>query len=72
MPRRNIQKVLKKHTDELMRVPGVVGIAEGKSRGKPCIKVFVMTGNPEPLRRIPNTIDGYPLEVEESGEFQAF
>ena len=71
MPRRNIQKVLRKHTDELMAVPGVVGVAEGKSRGKPCIKVFVVVRNAELLGRIPNTIDGYPLEVEESGEFQA-
>ncbi len=71
MPRRNIQNVLKKHTDELMAVPGVVGVAEGKSRGKPCIKVFVVVKNAELLGQMPSTIDGYPIEVEESGEFRA-
>ncbi len=71
MPRRNIQKVLQKHTDELMAVPGVVGVAEGKSQGKPCITVFVVVRNPELLGRIPNAIEGYPLKVEESGEFRA-
>lgn len=71
MPRTNIRKVLKKHTGTLMAMPGVVGVAEGKSQDKPCITVFVVARNPELLGQIPNTIEGYPLKVEESGEFRA-
>ena len=71
MPRRNIREVLKRHTDELMAVPGVVGIAEGESQGMPCIKLFVVDRNSELLRQIPDTLEGYLLQVEESGEFRA-
>ena len=71
MPGNKIREVLKRHTDELMAMPGVVGVAEGKSRGRPCIKVFVVERNPELLRQIPDTIEGYPLQVEESGELRA-
>ena len=71
MPRRNIKEVLKRYTDELMAVPGVVGVAEGESNGKPCIKVFVVDRNSKLLRGIPSTLDGYRIRVEESGEFRA-
>ena len=71
MPRRSIREVLKSHTDELMAVPGVVGVAEGESQGRRCIKVFVMDRNSKLLRQIPDSIEGYRLKVEESGEFRA-
>ncbi len=71
MPGRNIKEVLKKHTVELMEVPGVTGVAEGESQGRPCIRVFVLDRNTELLRRIPDTLEGYPVQVEESGEFRA-
>ena len=66
-----IREVLKRHTDELMAVPGVVGIAEGLSQGRSCIKVFVVDKNSELLRQIPESIEGYLLRVEESNEFRA-
>ena len=71
MPRRSIREVLKSHTDELMAIPGVVGVAEGESQGRRCIKVFVMDKNSKLLRQIPDRIEGYQLQVEESGEFRA-
>ena len=71
MPRRSIQEVLKSHTDELMAVSGVVGVAEGKSQGRRCIKVFVMDRNSKLLKQIPDSIEGYRLQVEESGKFRA-
>ena len=71
MPRRNIKMVLERHTAELMELPGVVGVAQGESQGKPCVKVFVVERNPDLLRRIPSTIAGYPVQVEKSGSFRA-
>ena len=71
MPRRSIREVLKSHTDELMAVPGVVGVAEGESQGRPCIRVFVVDRNSELLKGLPGTLDGYRLLVEESGKFRA-
>ncbi len=66
-----IREVLKRHTDELMSVPGVVGVAEGEFQGRPCIKVFVMDKTQELLRQIPETIEGFLLQIEESGGFRA-
>ena len=72
MPGNVIREVLERHTDELMSVAGVVGIAEGKSRGRSCIKVFVVERSPELLKQIPDTIEGYPIQIEESGELHKF
>lgn len=71
MPRRNIKMVLERHTAELMELPGVVGVAQGESQGKPCVKVFVAVGNSDLLSQIPSTIEGYPVQVEEGGSFRA-
>ena len=66
-----IKEVLRRHTDKLMAVPGVVGIAEGKCHGKPCIRVFVVDSHSEALKHLPENIEGYLLNIEESGEFRA-
>ena len=71
MPNGKIREVLKRHTDELMAVPCVIGVAEGESQGQLCIKVFVVDGNSELLRSIPNTLEGYLIQVEQSNEFRA-
>ena len=71
MPRRNIKEVLERYTDQLMAVRGVVGVAEGKSMGRPCIKVLVVDRKSKFLKEIPGTLDGYRVRVEESGEFRA-
>ena len=70
MPDRKITDVLKRHVDELMAVPGVVGIAEGDSQGMPCIRVFVVDRGPELLEQIPNIIEGYSVQIEQSSEFK--
>jgi hypothetical protein len=70
MSTEKIREVLKRHTDELMSVPGVVEVAEGEFQGSPCIKVFVMDKTQELLRQIPETIEGFLLQIEESDEFR--
>jgi len=72
MPRRTIEETLKAHTDRLMSISGVVGTAQGLCEGKPCIKVFVVKKTPELLRQIPAAADGYPVAVEQTGEFHPF
>ena len=71
MPSKTIEEVLKEHTEELMSIPGVVGTGEGLCDGKPCIKVFVLKFTPELEQKILNILVGYPVEVEETGEFEA-
>jgi len=71
MPDVTIKEVLKRYTDKLMAVPGVVGVGEGESHGKPCIRIFVVDSNSEALKILPENLEGYLLNIEESGEFRA-
>jgi hypothetical protein len=68
---KTIEEVLKKHTGELMSVPGVVGTAQGICDNKPCIKVYVIKKTPELNKKIPDIIEGYPVVIEETGKIRA-
>jgi len=71
MPERPIKTVLQEHTDELMALPGVVGTGLGQCQGEPCIKVFIAAKTPDLQEKIPATLDGYQVVVEETGMFRA-
>ena len=71
MPSKPIKKVLEEHTNELMSIKGVIGTAEGLCNGKPCIKVYVIKKTRQLTQRIPTTLEGYPVVIEETGEFRA-
>jgi hypothetical protein len=70
VPVRPLEEVLRERTDRLMAMPGVVGIAEGLCDGRPCIKVFVAKKTAAVLKAIPASVEGYPVVVEETGEFR--
>lgn len=71
MPERTIEQVQEEHTDEWMAIPGVEGTAIGLYEGKPCIKIF-SSKKPQQLRdKIPSTVEGYPVIIEETGAFRA-
>jgi hypothetical protein len=67
MPQKTIKDALKEGNRKLLSVPGVVGTAQGICDSKPCIKIYVLQRSPELVRQIPDTIDGYPVVVEETG-----
>jgi hypothetical protein len=71
MASKTIQQVLKEHTNELMSIPGVVGTAQGLCDGQPCIKVLVIKKTSEIEEKIPETLEGYPVEIESTGEIKA-
>jgi hypothetical protein len=71
MPQGTIADVLVDQTDRLLSIPGVVGVAVGRCAEHPCIKVFVEKKTAEMLREIPSTLGGYPVSIEETGEFRA-
>ena len=52
-------------------LPGVVGTAQGQCGERPCTRILVVEATPNLLALIPTTIDGYPVEVSESGEIRA-
>ena len=66
-----IEQVLREHTDSLMALPGVVGTAQGLCDDKPCIRIFVVKATEELLKQIPEEIEGYTVDVQETGEFKA-
>jgi transposase len=66
-----IVAVLRQHRDRLMAVPGVVGIGQGEHRARPCIKVFVAERTPALARRIPSSLEGYAVVIEETGSLEA-
>jgi hypothetical protein len=71
MVARPIVEVLKDHARDLMSIPGVLGAGQGLCEGKPCIKVFVIKKTPELVQKIPDTLDGYPVVIEETWEVKA-
>jgi len=71
MALKTVEAVLKEHTARLMSLPGVVGTAHGKCAGRPCIKVFVVEKTPKLMEQIPSTIEGYPVQIQETGEIRA-
>ena len=70
-PEKTIEAVLREYTDSLLSVPGVVGTGQGQCAGKPCIHVYAVKKTSELLRRIPSTLEGYVVEVQETGAIRA-
>lgn len=70
MPNKSLEEVLQEHTGSLMALSGVVGTAQGLCDGKPCIRVFVAKKSDELMGQIPPEIEGYPVDVQETGEFR--
>ena len=71
MTGKTLEAVLKQHSDRLMALPGVVGVAIGECEGNPCIKVLVVEKTPQLVNEIPPTLEGYPVVIEETGEIRA-
>jgi hypothetical protein len=69
--RKPIEEVLKRHTDHLMSIEGVVGTGIGESDGKPCIKVLVVKKTEELQKEIPTELEGYKVVIDETGEIRA-
>jgi hypothetical protein len=69
MPTRDINDVLRAHDDGLLAIPGVVGVYVGlmDNEKTPCLTVLVTKKTREVERKIPATIEGYPVCIEESG-----
>ena len=72
MQQKSVMAVIEEHSDKLMALPGVVGVAQGEVLGRPCIRVLVVRKDPELLTRIPKELEGYSVDIQESGELQAF
>jgi len=72
-PKRDINAVLAAHDKELLAIPGVVGVYVGvlDDGRTPCLKVMLAEKNHETEEKIPQTLDGYPVVTEVTGEICA-
>ena len=68
----NIEEVLGRHQERLMAVPGVSGVGVGQSDGKSAIVIMVKQLTPDLKARLPRTLEGHAVVVEQSGEIVAF
>ncbi len=71
MTEQTIEQVQEEHTDAWMAIPGVEGTAIGLYEGKPCIKIFTSSKQKQIRDKIPSTVEGYTVIIEETGAFRA-
>jgi hypothetical protein len=61
---RKVEDVVRTHSDDIMKIPGVIGVGVGLSRSgsrKKCIVVYARSpGWPDAL---PRELDGYSVEI---------
>lgn len=63
----DIRAIQEKYEDQLMSVPGVVGVGIGECDGEPCLKVFVEEKTPDLEGQIPVQLEGFTVEIEVTG-----
>ncbi len=63
------RKILAERSADWMSVPGVVGTAIGVYSGEPCLRVMVARKTPQILRTIPERVQGFRVDVVETGIF---
>lgn len=71
MTKKSIEQVLQEHTREWMSIPGVVGTAIGECDGEQCIRVLVIKKTPELAERIPDVIQGFVVDIQETGRIRS-
>ena len=68
---KSITAVLEQHSARLLSLAGVVGVGRGECDGRPCIKVMVVQKTAELAARIGPSVEGFRIEIIESGEIRA-
>jgi len=71
-PLRDINAVLADHDQELMAIPGVVGVYVGQLNDEktPCLKVMLAHKDASLEHRIPRVLEGHPVVTEVTGEIR--
>lgn len=62
-----IADVLARHTPDLMKIPGVVGTAQGEQDGRPAIIVYVVAETDSLVMAVPSSLEGFPVKLQASG-----
>lgn len=69
MPRPTIEEVQEAYTEEWMALPGVVGLGIGLCEDERCIRVFLSQASSEAEEVIPQSVEGYRVQLEVTGGF---
>jgi hypothetical protein len=75
MPEPALKQVIERHRMKLLAIPGVTGIAGGRTTageagaGGPCIVVYGTLSDPP--AGLPDALEGYPVEFRRTGAFRA-
>ena len=64
----SIEDVKRKNEATLMQIPGVVGVGLGKRAGMRVIQVYVQEVTKDVRAKVPDRLDGHPIEVVKLGE----
>ena len=63
----SLSLVIARNATTLMGIPGVVGVYEGETAGKPVLRVMVVAREDSILKKLPRTLEGYDVEIEVGG-----
>lgn len=70
-PAESAAAVIERHGSEIMGLPGVAGLYEGRSPGgETVIRVMLLSAADSMARRIPRRLGGYRVEIEVTGEIR--
>lgn len=68
---KTIEQVLEERTDQWMAIPGVEGTAIGLFQNKPCIMILSSVAPRQLRSKIPDTLEGYNIVIQQTGTFRA-
>ncbi|MBF0430162.1 MAG: hypothetical protein HQK83_02700 [Fibrobacteria bacterium] len=71
MKKKTIETVISENRAALMDRPGVVAVGLGKTDGQLCIKILLTQPSLVLRESIPDSLEGYPVIMEISGEINA-
>ena len=67
-PKSNINIVIERYAPELMTVEGVVGVYAGTlDNGVSCIAVMIRKRTAQIDKKLPTSLEGYPVSIRETG-----
>lgn len=67
-----LDRLIATHASELMAIPGVAGVAAGllDDGRTPCLRLLVVARTRELEARLPRTLEGHPVVIEEAGRIR--
>lgn len=62
---KEVDDILYRHADRLMRLPGVFHVAIGCEKNRPCIEILADQVTDDLRRRAPLKVEGVPVRIRQ-------